>query len=181
MPTATGSPGSPVRVEMAKWGGGAHWEFDGVLLGSDEHGEWLGFPAGTLNARPGARYLSQVDSVTLVSPTAWSLPTFQAPGIWCTVYVDIASPPRWDREGEVPVLRSVDLDLDVIRGDTGRVWIDDEDEFAAHRVALGYPADVVRAALAECERVHHAVASGHPPYDGTAERWLAQVSGLRPR
>ncbi|WP_180935649.1 DUF402 domain-containing protein [Nocardioides ungokensis] len=37
------------------------------------------------------------------------------------------------------MLRAVDLDLDVVRGRTGRVWIDDEDEFAEHRVRFGYP------------------------------------------
>nr|WP_253945463.1 DUF402 domain-containing protein [Nocardioides sp. zg-DK7169] len=109
------------------------------------------------------------------------MPTFYGPGNWCTLYVDIASPPRWDREGEVPVLRSVDLDLDVIRGDTGRVWVDDEDEFAAHRVDLDYPAGVVAAALDSCERVRRAVAAASPPYDGSAGAWLERVRGLSPR
>ena len=51
------------------------------------------------------------------------------------VYVDITTPPVWDGT----VLRAVDLDLDVVRGNTGRVWVDDEDEFADHRVRFGYP------------------------------------------
>lgn len=170
-----------VRVAMTKWGGGAHWEFAGVLLGSDEHGDWIGVPAGTVHTRPGARHVGQVDSVTLATPDAWSVSTFHAPGYACTVYVDIATPPRWDRAGELPVLRSVDLDLDVVRGRTGRVWVDDEAEFAAHRVSLDYPADLAEAALASCARVRRAVASGHPPYDGSAGSWLARVRGLTPR
>ena len=47
----------------------------------------------------------------------------------------MATPPYWDGD----VLRSVDLDLDVIQGLSGRVWVDDEDEFADHRVRWGYP------------------------------------------
>ena len=73
-------PGTPVHVAMTKWGDRPHWEFDGVLLGEDEHGEWLGFPRGTHNHRPGHEFRSAVDCVTLVRPGAWCLPTFQAPG-----------------------------------------------------------------------------------------------------
>jgi protein associated with RNAse G/E len=88
------------------------------------------------------------------------------------VYVDITTPPAWDGA----VLRAVDLDLDVVRGTTGRVWVDDEDEFADHRVRFHYPDDVVAAAMASCDLVHAAVASRAAPYDGTAARWLARVT-----
>jgi uncharacterized protein len=177
------SPGDAVRVVMSKWGDRPHWELDAVLLGSDDHGDWVGAPAGTLNARPGARFVSEVDAVTLVPRAdhlSWCLPTFQAPGIWCTVYVDIATPAVWDG----PALRSVDLDLDVIRGAdhhgrAGRVWIDDEDEFAEHRVRYGYPDDVVDAAAASADRLLGEVREGRPPFDGAADSWLAAVAALR--
>ena len=44
---------------MTKWGDRPHWEFDAVLLGSDEHGDWLGIPGGTHMSRPGAAYVAQ--------------------------------------------------------------------------------------------------------------------------
>jgi len=170
---------------MTKWGDRPHWELDGTFLGSDAHGDWIGAPAGTLNARPGARFVSEVDAVTLVprdDDLAWCLPTFQAPGIWCTIYVDITTPATWDG----PVLRAVDLDLDVIRGadhlgKAGRVWIDDEDEFADHRVRYGYPDDVIAAAVAAAERVHADVTAARAPYDGAAEAWLARLGDLLSR
>lgn len=166
---------------MSKWGERPHWELDAVYLGNDEHGQWIGAPAGTLNARPGAQFVSEVDSVSLVPPGDGELvthiATFHRPGIWCRVYVDITTPARWDGA----LLRAVDLDLDVIRGDTGRVWVDDEDEFADHRVSLGYPDDIVAAALASCARVHAAVATEAPPYDGAAEAWLTRLGSLRRR
>jgi hypothetical protein len=166
---------------MSKWGERPHWELDAVYLGSDEHGQWLGAPAGTLNARPGARFVSEVDSVSLVPAVgddrlATHIATFHSPGIWCDLYVDITTPASWDGAA----LRAVDLDLDVIRGDTGRVWVDDEDEFAEHRVSLGYPDALVAAALASCAEVQAAVVAGRAPYDGSAQRWLARVQGLRP-
>jgi predicted RNA-binding protein associated with RNAse of E/G family len=94
-----------------------------------------------------------------------------------SVYVDIATPPRWDGA----VVRTVDLDLDVIRLVGGEVYVDDEDEFADHQVSLGYPDDVVAAALRSAARVRASVTGGHPPYDGSHERWLADLAGLTTR
>lgn len=176
---------------MTKWGDRPHWEFDGIYLGSDEHGEWLGFPQGTHNRRPGHEFHSRVDAVTLVPPGGWYAATFQAPGIWCDLYIDVTTPGQWDGD----VLRAVDLDLDVIRlpeelppveeapweippAGPGEVFVDDEDEFAEHQVAFGYPPEVVRAAQASCDELVAAVRAGLAPYDGAHERWFAELSRL---
>jgi hypothetical protein len=158
---------------LTKWGDRPHWEFDAVLLGSDAHGDWIGIPRGTFMSRPGAEYVAPVDQVGLVpapgpdEQRGW-LATFHAVGGPVQVYVDMTTPPVWDG----PVLRAVDLDLDVVRGRTGRVWIDDEDEFAEHRVRFGYPEDVSRLAMTSCDRVRAAVAGRHAPYDGSSAVWL---------
>ena len=163
---------------MTKWGDRPHWEFDAVLLGSDAHGDWIGIPRGTFMSRPGAEYVAPVDQVGLVpapgpdEQRGW-LATFHAVGGPVQVYVDMTTPPVWDGV----VLRAVDLDLDVVRGTTGRVWVDDEDEFAEHRVAFGYPEDVSRLAMTSCDRVHAAVTAGDPPYDGSSAHWLAVLAG----
>ena len=181
-------PGTPIRCEMTKWGDRPHWQFDGIHLGSDEHGEWLGFPQGTHNRRPGYEFHSEVDAVTLVPTGSWYAATFHAPGIWCDLYVDITTPGRWDG----PVLRAVDLDLDVIRmaitlpdrlppgklAAAGEVFVDDEDEFAEHQVAYGYPAEVVENAQTSCAAVLADVRAGRAPYDGTHQRWLDELSRL---
>jgi protein associated with RNAse G/E len=70
---------------------------------------------------------------------------------------------------------AIDLALDVIKGPTGRVWVDDEDEFAQHRVELGYPADVVEAAVRSCEEIRAAVAAGSAPFDGAHLEWIARL------
>ncbi len=134
--------------------------------------------------RPGADIRSPVDQVGLVPPAdapdterGW-LATFHAPGgPRVTLYIDITTPPIWDG----PVLRAVDLDLDVVRGLDGRVWIEDEDEFADHRVELGYPDEVASAAEKSCSRVHAAVLRADAPYDGSHEPWLAAVARLSAR
>ena len=175
-PSVPPRPGDPVRVVMTKWGERPHWEFDAILLGTDRHGDWIGIPAGTSMARPGATYVAPVDQVGLVPPPGpdaergW-LATFHAEGGPVRVYVDITTPPAWDGK----VLRAVDLDLDVVRGNAGRVWVDDEDEFAEHRTRFGYPEELVRAATVSCDLVHAAVAAAAPPYDGTADAWFARL------
>ena len=164
---------------MTKWPDRPHWVFGGHYLGSDEHGDWIAFPAGSRFTRPGVDVTMPNDQVGLVPAPdllerGW-LATFHAPGSAFRLYVDIATPPAW--EGDV--LRSVDLDLDVIQGLAGRVWVDDEDEFADHRVRFGYPAEVVEQAVASCRRVEADVRASEAPFDGSHRAWLAQVADLR--
>jgi hypothetical protein len=189
---STHVPGTPIRCEMTKWGDRPHWQFGGIHLGSDEHGEWIGVPAGTHHHRPGHEFHSAVDCVTLVPLDRWHLATFQAPGIWCDLYIDVTTPAAW----EDGALRAIDLDLDVIRlpdplppvesapwdeppAGPGEVFVDDEDEFAEHQVAFGYPAEVIARAQASCDELVAAVRAGLPPYDGTHQRWLDALRLLR--
>ena len=173
---------------MSKWGDRPHWAFDAVYLGADRHGEWCAVLEGTAITRPGVE-LSAVATQVVLSPAAdqelgrWWVatfhdengPTWGNAGVPVAVYVDMATPPTW----EGTTLRSVDLDLDVVRGTTGRVWIDDEDEFAEHRVLYDYPDDVVREAMSSCDRVHRAMLDRTAPYDGRAHLdWLERARAL---
>ena len=82
-------------------------------------------------------------------------------------------PAVWDGS----TVRAIDLDLDVIRGDNGRVIVDDEEEFAEHRVAFGYPDDVVARAQQSCRRVRDAMVAGAAPYDGATHLpWLERLA-----
>ena len=163
----------PVRMVFTKWGGRPHWEYDAVVLGRDGHGLWLGLPTGSEVARPGAHLVTREDQVVLV-PEAGYVATFYADGgpAPCEVYVDITTRPVHDG----PAVRAVDLDLDVLRGRSGRVWVDDEDEFAEPRLRFGYPDAVVADAVAGCEQVRLRVEAAAPPFDrATAQSWLSAL------
>lgn len=168
--------GTRVRIQTTKWGDRPHWQYAGRYLGVDEHGDWIGFPTGSRFTRPGADYVAPYAQVALVpadhlEERGW-VAAFHSPGGKVRIYVDVTTPPAWDGE----VVRTVDLDLDVVQGLTGRVWVDDEDEFADHRVRFGYPGDVVADALASCAFVDHAIRTQVAPFDGsTAQRWLDVV------
>lgn len=166
--------GDPIRIETTKWGGGAHWVHPGHYLDTDDVGVWVGFPTGTHHRRPGFAYESDVDSVTLLPHDDWCAMTFHAPGIWCDLYVDLATPTTW--VGSTAHL--VDLDLDVIRRDTGEIYLDDEDEFEQHRVELGYPGGVVTRIRERATALLSEVAHGTRPFDGRAQGFLTQVPAL---
>ena len=181
------TPGDIVRCVMSKWGERPHWEFEGIFLGTDGWGEWLGFPTGTRFTRPGQDFTAANDQVGLVPAEVHGtrpgfLATFHATGghPWpdlggspVAVYVDMTTPPVWDRA----TVRAVDLDLDVIRGMNDRVIVDDEDEFAEHRVSFGYPAEVVALAEASRDTVHAAMLARRAPFDGeTHLRWLSRLA-----
>jgi hypothetical protein len=165
--------GDKVRLAMTKWGGTPHWEMDGVYLGRDEAGDWIGFPAGTHMSRPGMEVTSKNDQVGLVPASgtavgqAW-LATFHGPGGIVWTYVDMTTVPEWHGR----TVRAVDLDLDVIEALDRSVYVDDQDEFDEHRVELGYPREIVDLALATRDLVRTAVSAKLPPFDGRAAPWL---------
>jgi len=170
-------PGREVRVVTRKWPDSPHWEHDAVVLGEDAHGTWLGAPAGTRHSRPRAAYDSDAAMLRLLrAGEPWIASFYRRGGrAHFDVYVDITTVPVW--EGDV--VTAVDLDLDVVRGWAGRSWVDDEDEFADHRVRLGYPDHVVRLALASCDTVLAAVRREEPPYDRRAPLpWFAALADL---
>jgi hypothetical protein len=161
-------PGAMVRMVFTKWGDLPHWEIEATYLGSDEHGDWLGVPAGTHIARPGNSYDTRWGVVTLV-PSAPFVARFMADGRtgpW--TYVDITTLPVWSENR----LTCVDLDLDVIDPNDERgIFIADEDEFAEHQVTLGYPPEVIAMARESADAVLEAVRSGEAPFDGSHLRW----------
>ena len=167
------SPGDAVRLEMTKWGDQPHWEMDAVYLGADAAGDWIGFPVGTVMARPGMSITTTNEQVGLVPAAgtavgrAW-LATFHGPGGIVWTYVDMTTVPTWAGR----TVRAVDLDLDVVEGLDREVFVDDQDEFDENRVEYSYPRDVVDLALATRDIVLTAVRDKHPPFDGSSAPWF---------
>ncbi|RYE80199.1 MAG: DUF402 domain-containing protein [Myxococcales bacterium] len=163
-----------VRFRSLKWPERPHWEYDARWLGADAHGQWLGLETGAWLSRPGAGFHAHCEQVVLMPHDAWWCATFYGPDERrpVDIYVDIATPAEWDGDE----VRCVDLDLDVIQGVTGRVWVDDEDEFARHRVEYSYPEDIVAGALAGLDEVHHLIEHQQAPFDrATSLGWLAKL------
>ncbi len=163
-----------VHFQSLKWPDSPHWEYDARWLGADGHGQWIGLNTGAWLSRPNAGFQAHCEQVVLLPHDAYWCATFygEDPRRPVDTYVDIATPSTWAGD----LVTCVDLDLDVIRGTTGRVWVDDEDEFAAHRLSLGYPEDTVHQALESCRDVLTMVENQTPPFDcDTRTSWLEKL------
>jgi hypothetical protein len=169
-----------VRVRYRKYDGTSHRDYPARLLADDRHGTWLGVDAGTGSVYHGRPSVERIPFVLLVPDRAWWTAMFNPPPRTSEVYCDVTSPARWQGRNAVDL---IDLDLDVVRRRrTGRVELRDEDEFAAHRVSLGYPEEVVAPARAAAAWLRTALASGVQPFASAYRPFLAQVDGRsRPR
>lgn len=163
-----------VTVQFFKYPGDLHWRHDLRMLGEDEHGVWLGGPAGSIVQR-GREPAKE-----------WPVPFVQriAPGRWWTliyngeaasnfrIYVDVVTQPCWVNESRVEM---IDLDLDVVLGLDGSVKVLDEDEFEEHRVRFQYPPALVDRARSTAADVAIKLARRQEPFANSGATWLQQV------
>ncbi|GGL02533.1 DUF402 domain-containing protein [Planomonospora parontospora] len=160
-----------VNVTYRKYDGSLHWHHTALLLGEDEHGVWTGCVAGTLGRKGSEPPITWKHPFVLLFPRdAWWTALFNAEPDSTEIYCDITTVPEW-RDGEVTM---VDLDLDVIRKRDGRIFLDDEDEFAEHQVRYAYPPDVIAGARAAADHLMEAVAAFTAPF-AAPPHWLSHV------
>ena len=166
---------SKVHVVFLKYDGRPHRSYPARYLGQDGNGTWLGVAAGTPARVDGDREtLREEPYVLLVPAKAWWTAMFNAPPRRTEVYCDVTTPATWSGSREVTV---VDLDLDVRRRRWGHIERLDEDEFDEHRVAFGYPEQVVAEATAASRWLEGALGDGSEPFASEFRPWLAQVTG----
>ena len=163
-----------VDIKFTKWVTRPHWRFSMYHLDDDEWGTWLWTPPGS-QAQRASEPVQIFDhlNVKLVSPNQWWT------AIWndskrFDLYIDIVTPPAW-RDHRVTM---VDLDLDVIRLRTGEVIIDDEDEFADHQVAYGYPDSVVTKARRTAHDIRRRIAAGEEPFNEVGKARMEEAARL---
>lgn len=183
-------PGDAVRVEGVKWNGKPHWRYDATVLGSDEHGLWIGVSAGTVVQKGWRKeHLSGHAFVRLVPPTVESWPdgTWMLPGWWdgadVDAYVDVSTPPtvRRDATGEGWIVEYVDLDLDLVVPASGLpAWLDDEEEFAARSVSHGWPTWLVARARATADELLVRSSSAPALAMEAGHAWLARLVESEP-
>lgn len=175
------APGSRLSFRWRKWDGTSHWEHEAIYLGADEHGDWIGQGRGWRTERPGVSLADYGPVVMLIPSVGDHVVSLFPPGSTgdTAVYVDLAWDVAWASADEIT---GIDMDLDVVklRDDAlprvaGRqLWIDDEDEWDEHRIAFGYPDDVVAILPRRAAEILARVGEGTAPFDAaTGERWSA--------
>ena len=170
-------PGQLVVARTRKWNGKAHWVVPGRYLGEDRHGWWIFQGTNEFCSRPGAAFYTQSDAVLLVPRSGDWVATFydSAHPIGVQVYVDLAVAHEWTEiRPAVTEFHVIDMDLDVIRMAGRGVFIDDQDEFAEHRLAMNYPDRLVDDIQAAADELYQAVKAQHAPFDGTDVAWFTK-------
>jgi uncharacterized protein len=172
-------PGTRLEFRWRKWDGGVHWVHDCVYLGADAHGDWLGQQTGWRSHRPGREVIAPTANVSLLPPGGEWVLTANAPPHPTRIYIDVAWDAGWTEAGE-PV--GVDMDLDVVEHAERGVWIDDRDEWDEHRVAYGYPLDVVTRLEEVAVDLEARVRARSAPFDdATIAGWLARLAASSAR
>jgi uncharacterized protein len=165
-----------VDLVLRKFDGRPHRQVTARLLGEDEYGTWLATPRGTVvSYHYGTRRTGRTrhDAVRLLPDGGWWMAMFLAEPDAREVYCDVITPARWTGVHEITV---VDLDIDVVRHRAGRrVEVEDEDEFEEHRVAMGYPDEIVAGALRGAAAVREALIRDEEPFNAHYLNWLARV------
>jgi uncharacterized protein len=140
------------------------------LLGEDAFGQWLGVARGDLwwaadRSHAGVFERSLVKVVP--SGTFWTACFHPVDPV---VDVDIVLPVRWV-DG---VLEEVDLELDILRSDDGRVRVRDQEAFERVRKAWAMPDDIAAQAETTCEQVRVLVEQGAEPFGQVGQAWLSR-------
>ena len=152
-----------VRVVSTKYDGSPRDTYEGQLIDSGRGVVRLSVSAGTPTWWAKAqKWVDSVDdSIEIYFEDRWYNLWHFAPNDRNMWYCNIAMPPTFDRE----TLRWVDLDIDVRCQADGSLVVLDEDEFEQNRIEMGYPGDVVEAALAARDDVLSLAGQGLFPFD----------------
>jgi len=178
------APGARLLFRWRKWDGSPHWEHECVYLGSDRWGDWVGQWPGARSVRPGRDVRAEGPNVTLVPPSGEYAATFNLshPRVW--IYIDVAWDVGWrtDPDSGAGAPTGIDMDLDVVKAlDERGIFIDDRDEWDEHRVAYGYPPEVVaRLEQVALDLEREVTASIAPFDDQTCAGWLARLAEFAP-
>ncbi len=173
-------PGQLVVARNRKWNGKAHWVVPGRYLGEDRHGWWIFQGTNEFCSRPGAAFYTKSDAVLLIPREGDWVATFYDdahPG-GVRIYIDLAVAHEWNPiRPTVTEFHVIDMDLDVVQTASRGVFIDDEDEFAEHRVAMDYPTALAESLQASAEKLYQAVKAQQAPFDGTDVEWFTKGRG----
>jgi protein associated with RNAse G/E len=107
----------------------------------------------------------------LIPRNDWWVFTYNPKHPWATHWIDTSTPATFEEHR----VTTIDLDLDVVRGPDGTVWIEDEDEFAEHQVVFGYPPALISNAMRATKEMERALIDLREPFASAPASWLARL------
>lgn len=161
----------PIEVRVFKWPRRATTIARVRYLGEDEFGQWIG-ATGEDSWRHADRSTEHKFKAPLVklipSNTYWTACFHPAEPL---VDVDIVLPATWTGN----VLEEVDLELDILRMNDGRVTVRDQDLFEKVRATYNMPNHVAEQAQATCRELQTLVEQPIEPFATVGQQWLAHL------
>jgi protein associated with RNAse G/E len=169
-----------VSLRSAKYDGSLNYQWPARVLWEGADGFIWHTPAGAPFVRPTGVHPVPYDWIGRVWYQRWymvdaSLLPAQVAGAAGTLhhyYCNLGQPGQW----QGTTYHFVDLDLDVLIYPDGSHKIVDEDEFAAHSVRFGYPAEVIAATRQAAVDVVALALAGETPFDGTLAAYHAALA-----
>jgi hypothetical protein len=164
------SPFQLIHVRSFKWPYRPTSVAVAHLLGEDEFGRWLGVSKGNSwwavdHSESGVFGAS---FVKVIPPGTFWTACFNLGDP--VVDVDIVLPVQWADDA----LEEVDLELDVLRFNSGEVRVRDRDKFDEVRASWAMPGAVATQAEETCERIRHLIEAGAEPFGSVGQRWLTR-------
>jgi hypothetical protein len=153
-----------VRLDKVKRPGGT-FSFELSAAGADRHGTWLFGPTDALWTSPHDQGVLPFDVLVLLAPDRPWVTWWVDDPADRRVEIDVCRPPEPTDQG----WRYVDLELDPIRHEDGRVEIEDEDELAEAREQGWMSADDAELAVQVAEQTAQALRDRIEPWG--AEGW----------
>lgn len=153
--------GDEITVHSIKYDGSPHRWWRSHIIRADDCGLLLHTPNGTLMNGPKGGWQSRGGNTFFWWDRWYNV--YQAPDDSTTLryYVHIATPPALSA-GQ---LVYIDLDVDVIMDITGRVRVEDEDEFATGTVRYGYSDEVIRRVQEATHQVRQLFTQSQSPWN----------------
>lgn len=160
------APGTIVQLHKLRWPKEPKVTHPVEVLGEDDHGLWVGSPAGAQFVNgDGSVWVADVDSVAcLTSSVAWNSWFLAEPRR--NLYLDIFHSAGWAGAR----YEFVDLDLDVYGLDL--LEIVDIEELELHTELYGYPPELVEEAWTRATEARRVAESGAEPYRSVGWAWL---------
>lgn len=157
-------------IERRRWPDRPQSRTSGYLLGHDEHGTWVGLPAGHEVLRGDHVLYAGPNPVVMCIPDeGWWVANWYEGAV--ELFVDVTTPPRWLDDTVV----LVDLDYGVIVQD-GDARLVDAERFEEQRLLYEYPSSIEAGARAAAAEVLARADLGVAPFSlDIAAGWFAML------
>lgn len=157
-----------IRIHGFKWPKRPMAQAIGYLLGADQYGYWIGIAAGGVwHHSNGQQGRFEQSFVKLIPYNAYWSACFNPSDT--LIDVDIVLPNNWNHR----LVEEIDLEIDLLKMDDGRLEIRDEADFAEVCQRWPMPANLIEQVQATTKHIYQQLHEEAEPFKLVGAQWLA--------